>query len=71
MQFSGTVQSFDEIHGNGYILPDNGSERLKFTYRSIQKQGFRILSEGQRVNFETEQNKYGMLKAVNINVISE
>lgn len=51
---SGIITKFNDIHGVGIIEPDdgNGSEKIKFSYKNIIKQGFRMPNEGQHVDFE-------------------
>lgn len=49
---SGIVRFYNDITGYGFIDPDNGTYVLKFTYRDIEMDGYRILNEGQRVQFE-------------------
>lgn len=70
MKMTGTVQFFDEIQGKGYIIPDDGSSRIKFTYRAIETEGYKILEERQRVEFETHETTNGMRSATRIFVIS-
>ena len=56
---SGTVRLFNDIIGNGFIDPDDGSPSVKVSYRSIVNVGYKILYEGQRVTFEVEVSKNG------------
>ena len=62
---NGIVQFFNEIHGDGYIMPKNGSERVRFSYRSIKKEGFQIVHEGQLIKYEIQNTSRGPI-AVNI-----
>jgi CspA family cold shock protein len=56
---SGTVVLFDYIHGTGFIEPDDGSERVKVCYREIDREGYKILHEGQRVEYECALTRNG------------
>jgi cold shock CspA family protein len=49
---SGIVSLFNDIHGNGIIEPENGSERIKFSYKDVIKRGFTLPFEGQHVEYE-------------------
>lgn len=49
---NGNISFFNDIHGNGMIEPENGSERIKFSYKDIMKQGFKLPNEGQLVTYE-------------------
>ena len=51
---TGTVKWFNESKGFGFIQRENGAD-LFVHFRSILGQGFKSLSEGQRVSF-TEVN---------------
>ncbi len=63
---SGKVCFFNDIIGNGFIEPDDGSEKIRVSYRSIKKAGYKILHEGQRVSFELLRTKNGLRRAVNV-----
>jgi len=56
---SGIIKLFNDIHGNGIIEPDNGVEAMKFSYKDVIKQGFRLPNEGQRVDFEIVKTANG------------
>jgi cold shock CspA family protein len=56
---SGIVSLFNDIHGNGIIEPCDGSERIRFSYKDVEKKGFRMPSEGQRVDFEISYTDKG------------
>jgi len=51
---TGTVKWFNEAKGFGFIQRENGND-LFVHFRSIIGQGFKSLTEGQRVSF-TEVN---------------
>ena len=55
----GSVKWFNESKGFGFIEVD-GQEKDVFVHHSaITMQGFRTLSEGQRVSFDIEQGQKG------------
>jgi len=60
----GTVKWFNEAKGFGFITRENGSD-VFVHYSSVQDNGFKSLSEGQKVSFEVEDSSKGP-KAVNV-----
>ncbi len=67
-RFKGTVKWFDKKKGFGFITSDNGGSDLFVHYSSINSKGFKVLNEGDRVEFEVEKADKGE-KAVNVTVI--
>ncbi|MDN3612503.1 transcription antiterminator/RNA stability regulator CspE [Vibrio ostreicida] len=65
---TGLVKWFNESKGFGFITPDNGGADLFVHFRSIASDGFRTLSEGQKVSFEAEQGDKGP-QAANVTVL--
>jgi CspA family cold shock protein len=64
---NGTVKWFNEAKGYGFISNDNGGEDVFVHFTDIISEGFKTLSEGQKVTFETERDpKNGKLKASNV-----
>ena len=61
---TGTVKWFNDSKGYGFIKQDEG-EDVFVHHSSIQAQGFRSLSEGERVTFEIVQGPKG-LQAANV-----
>jgi CspA family cold shock protein len=62
---TGTVKWFNQDKGFGFIAPDDGSKDLFAHFSQIKGEGFRTLTENQRVQFETMQGQKG-LQAANI-----
>ncbi len=62
---TGKVKWFNDAKGFGFIAPDDGSADVFVHYSAVQGNGFRTLSEGQAVSFETQQGPKG-LAAVNV-----
>jgi CspA family cold shock protein len=56
----GTVKWFNETKGFGFITPAGGGHDVFVHYSSIQKEGFRTLSEGQSVKFESTAGPKGL-----------
>ncbi len=56
---TGTVKWFNESKGFGFISPDDGGKDLFVHFSAIQGSGFKTLTEGQRVSYETEQTPKG------------
>ncbi|MDA0149796.1 transcription antiterminator/RNA stability regulator CspE [Vibrio sp. LaRot3] len=56
---TGTVKWFNETKGFGFIAPDNGSADVFVHFRAIVSDGFKTLTEGQKVSFNVEQGGKG------------
>ena len=55
---TGVVKWFNEQKGFGFIARDSGGD-VFVHYSSIQDQGFKTLSEGERVEFTVEEGRKG------------
>ena len=66
---TGKVKWFDSKKGYGFILPDEGGE-IFVHYPGIIAEGFKALTEGQRVEFEIGGNEKGQ-QAVNVTVVKK
>lgn len=64
---TGTVKWFNDSKGFGFISQDNGGEDLFAHFSAIQSNGFKSLTEGQRVTFDITQGQKGK-QASNIRV---
>jgi cold shock protein len=64
----GTVKWFNDDKGFGFITPDEGGKDLFVHHSAIDMDGFRTLSEGSRVSYESEAGEKGP-KAVNVTII--
>ena len=62
---NGTVKWFNSTKGYGFIQPEDGGSDVFVHVSAVEKAGLRGLNEGQRVNFEV-QNERGKSAAVNL-----
>ncbi|MFQ6096594.1 MAG: cold-shock protein [Armatimonadota bacterium] len=61
---TGTVKWFNESKGWGFIQSDDGTD-VFVHYTGIKGEGFKTLTEGQRVEFDTMEGEKGP-RAVNV-----
>jgi cold shock protein len=66
---TGTVKWFSDEKGFGFITPEDGSKDLFVHQSAISGDGFRSLSEGAKVAYDTEPSDRGP-RAVNVQVSS-
>ena len=63
---TGTVKWFNDAKGFGFITPDGGGEDLFAHFSAINMNGFKTLTEGQKVTFEITDGNKGKKQASNI-----
>jgi len=56
---TGTVKWFNEAKGFGFLSQDDGGDDVFVHFSAIQADGFKTLTEGQKVTFEVEQGPKG------------
>ena len=65
---TGTVKWFNDDKGYGFVTPDDGGKDLFVHHSAIQSEGFRSLTEGEKVQYETEEGPKGP-KAVQVTTL--
>jgi len=56
---AGTVKWFNASKGYGFITPDGEGKDVFVHHSAIEGTGYKELSEGQRVDFESEEGAKG------------
>ena len=67
---NGTVKWFNESKGYGFISNDDGSGDVFVHYSAIQSDGFRNLTEGQKVTYDVEPDPKNADKLRAVNVVA-
>jgi len=62
---TGTVKFFNEQKGFGFIQPDSGSSDVFVHATALERAGIRGLAEGQKVAFDTAEDRRSGKMAVN------
>ena len=66
---NGTVKWFNEQKGFVFIANDNGGDDVFVNFSSITGDGFKTLTEGQKVSFDTEPDPKNSSKLRAVNVV--
>lgn len=56
---TGKVKWFNSQKGYGFIIPDDGGDDLFVHHSNIVVDGFRTLTDGQKVEYEAGQGRKG------------
>lgn len=56
---TGTVKWFNDQKGFGFIAPEGGGDDIFVHHSNIEAQGYRSLTEGQKVEYEPGQGRKG------------
>ena len=62
----GVVKWFNPTKGYGFIAPETGGKDIFVHISAVQKAGMRSLNEGQKIQFEVEQQQNGRAAAVGL-----
>ncbi len=54
---TGSVKWFNETKGFGFLTQDNGGQDVFVHFNAIVADGFKTLTEGQKVSFNVEEGK--------------
>jgi cold shock protein len=54
---NGTVKFYNDQKGFGFIQPDDGSKDVFVHATALERAGMRGLNEGQKVSFDTQEDK--------------
>lgn len=68
---TGTVKWFNAEKGYGFVTDDANGADLFVHFSSINTSGYKTLEEGQKVEFQVEQDpkNYDKFRAVNVSAI--
>jgi CspA family cold shock protein len=53
----GTVKFYNDQKGYGFIQPDTGGKDVFVHATALERAGMRMLTEGQRVTFDTQEDR--------------
>ena len=66
---TGTVKRFNDAKGYGFITPEEGGKDLFVHHSQITGSGFRTLSEGAKVEYESREGAKGP-EATNVTAVA-
>ena len=59
MAITGTVKWFNDSKGYGFVTRDDGEKDVFVHHSAIQGEGFKSLTEGEKVEFDVVQGEKG------------
>jgi CspA family cold shock protein len=62
---TGTVKFYNDMKGFGFIQPEDGSKDVFVHATALERAGIRSLAEGQKVSFDTAEDRRTGKIAVN------
>ena len=62
---TGTVKWFNDAKGYGFIAPEDGGKDLLVHHSNIAGDGFKSLTEGAKVEYESREGQKGP-EAINV-----
>jgi cold shock protein len=66
----GTVERFSARRGYGFIVPDDGGADAFVHISTVERAGFRMLNEGQRLEYDLNRDKGRRVFAVNLRSVA-
>ena len=66
---TGTVKWFNDAKGYGFITPEEGGKDLFVHHSQIVSSGFRTLTEGAKVEYESREGTKGP-EATNVQAVA-
>ena len=63
---TGKVKWFSAQRGYGFIVPDDGGADTFVHISTVERAGFGLLSEGQRLEYDLNREKGRRISAVNL-----
>ncbi len=66
---TGTVKWFNPAKRFGFIEPEEGDKDVFVHMSAVEAAGLDSLHEGQRVQYELEDDKQGKVAAVNLSLV--
>ena len=63
---TGSVKFYDGMKGFGFIKPEDGGKDVFVHATALERAGIRGLAEGQKVSFDTAEDRSGKVPVSNI-----